>query len=156
VPARRSASRSFGDDYIRGLGMSAKNNALAYGYSVTASATFGVLTETAGTSVGRIFLFVLANSIAFAGVNALVTRGFRRRVEDEPPVVVALATSMSAISISAAVGIAALVGWLLDDWLAWLLGPLLSTWTYLSVAALEVAVSRALHLTASDADPEER
>ncbi|HEY0515697.1 MAG TPA: hypothetical protein VGD00_01135 [Solirubrobacteraceae bacterium] len=147
----------FREDYVRGLGMATHNNALAYGYSVTAGGAFAALASTAGPSdVGRIFGFVLGASIAFAGVNALVTRGFRRRVQEEPPVVVALATSFSALSISAGVGIAALIGWQLGGWWSWLLGALLATWVYLSVAALEVAASRALHLTLGGKDPRER
>jgi hypothetical protein len=147
----------FGEDYRRGLGMSARNNALAYGYSIASTASFGVLSDTArpaGTS--RIFLFVAGAGVAFAAVNAIVTRGFRVRVKTEPPVVVALATSLSVLSISAGVGLAALLGVLLRDWLAWLLTGVLSTWVYLSVAALEVAVARALHLNLGDKDPEER
>lgn len=85
----------FTDHYVRGLGMSAHNNALAYGYSVTVTASFGVLTQTAKpVSIGRIFLFVVGASVAFAVVNAAVTRGFRTRVQTEPPVVLALATSL--------------------------------------------------------------
>jgi hypothetical protein len=41
-------------------------------------------------------------------------------------------------------------------WPAWLLGPLFSTWTYLSLSALEIALARALHLTVGDEDPHER
>ena len=102
--------KEFGEHYRRGLGMSARNNALAYGYSVTATASFGMLAHTAGPmSILRIFMFVLGSGIAFAGVNALVTRGFRQRVEEEPPVVVALATAFALVSISAGVGIAAVM-----------------------------------------------
>ena len=54
--------------------------------------------------VGRIFLFILGASLPFALVNVLVTRGFRQRFPDEPGVVIALATSFSALSIAAAVG----------------------------------------------------
>jgi hypothetical protein len=144
----------FTEDYVRGLGMSARNNALAYGYSITATASFGALTDTAGSaSVGHIFLFILGAAVAFAGINALVTRGFRTRVEHETPVVVALATSLSVISISAGAGAATLLGIVLGGWPAWLLGPMLATWTYLSIAALEVAAARALHITVGEEDP---
>lgn len=147
----------FTEDYLRGLGLSARNNALAYGYSITATAIFGVLSETARPAdIGRIFLFVAGASLAFAAVNAIVTRGFRARVETEPPVVVALATSLGIVSVSAAVGAAVLLATLIRDWPAWLLTGMVSTWIYLSVAALEVAVARALHLNLGDRDPEER
>ena len=109
--------RQFGEHYVRGLGMATRNNGLAYGYSITATASFGVLERTDPPgSLARIFLFVVASGIAFAIVSALVTRGFRQRVEREPPVVVALATAFSVVSTSAAVGIAALVGWGIGGW----------------------------------------
>lgn len=147
----------FLEDYLRGVGMSARNNALAYGYSITATASFGVLAQTARpVGTARIFLFVAGAGLAFAGVNAAVTRGFRSRVSTEPPVVLALATSLSVLSISAAMGAAALLGTFLGGWAAWLLGGLLPTWAYLLVAAPEVAVARALHISIGDKDPAER
>jgi hypothetical protein len=137
--------------------MSARNNALAYGYSVAATASFGMLVHTDGPpTVLRVFMFVTGNGIAFAGVNALVTRGFRRRVEQEPPVVVALSTSLSVVSISAAVGMVLLLGWGIGGWVAWLLAALLGSWTYLSVSALEMALARTLHLTVGEEDFERR
>jgi hypothetical protein len=147
----------FTEDYLRGLGLSTRNNALAYGYSITATAAFAVLSETARPAdIGRIFLFVVGASIAFATVNAVVTRGFRARVQSEPPVVVALATSLGILSISAGVGAAALLGIIFRDWPSWLLTGILSTWIYLSVAALEVATARALHINLGENDPEDR
>jgi hypothetical protein len=149
--------REFSEHYLRGLGMSARNNALAYGYSVAATASFGMLVHTDGPpTVLRVFMFVTGNGIAFAGVNALVTRGFRRRVEQEPPVVVALSTSLSVVSISAAVGMVLLLGWGIGGWVAWLLAALLGSWTYLSVSALEMALARTLHLTVGEEDFERR
>ena len=149
--------KEFGEHYRRGLGMSARNNALAYGYSVTATASFGMLAHTAGPmSILRIFMFVVGSGIAFAGVNALVTRGFRQRVEEEPPVVVALATAFALVSISAGVGIAALIGWGVGGWVAWLLGSLLPTWTYLTISALEMALARGVQLTVAEEPPHER
>ena len=149
--------KEFGAHYWRGLGMSARNNALAFGYSVTTTASFVMLAHTAGRiSVLRIFMFVVGSGIAFAGVNAVVTRGFRQRVEQEPPVVVALATAFAVVSMSAGVGLAALIGWGVGGWIAWLLGSLLPTWAYLSIAALEMALARVLHLTVAEEPPHKR
>lgn len=137
--------------------MSARNNALAYGYSIAATASFGMLAHSDGPlSVLKIFVFVAGSGVAFASVNALVTRGYRQRVEREPPVIVALSTSFSVLSISAAVGLSLLLAWGLGGWAAWLLGALLGTWVYLSVSALEMAVARTLHLTVAEGDPEHR
>ena len=149
--------RRFGEHYVRGLGMATRNNGLAYGYSITATASFGVLARTDPPyTVARIFLFVVASGIAFGVVSALVTQGFRRRVDREPPVVMALATAFAVVSTSAGVGIAALVGWGISGWAAWFLGAVLSTWAYLSVAAVEIALSRGLHEAVGDVDPEDR
>ena len=38
-------------------------------------------------------------------------------------------------------------------WGAWLLGSLLPTWAYLSIAALEMGLARVLHLTVADEPP---
>jgi hypothetical protein len=147
----------FREHYVRGLGMAARNNGLAYGYSVTVTASFAMLTVDDGpVRIGHVFLFVAGAGLAFAAINALVTRGFRQRVKEEPPVVLALASSLSIVSASAAVGTAALVGVLLGGWPVWLLGSLLPTWVYLGASALEIALARNLHLTVSDVDPEER
>jgi hypothetical protein len=149
--------KEFGEHYVRGLGMSARNNGTAFGYSVTATAAFGMLLHTDGPfTVLKIFMFVVGSGLAFAGINALVTRGFRQRVEQEPPVVVALATAFALVSISVGVGLAALIGWGLGGWGAWLLGSLLPTWAYLSIAALEMALARVLHLTVADEPPHQR
>jgi hypothetical protein len=147
----------FGQHYRRGLGMSARNNALAYGYSVTATASFGMLAHTDGPlSILRVFMFVAGSGIAFASINALVTRGYRQRVDREPPMVVALATSFGVLSISAAVALTALFGSAVGGWVAWLLAALCGTWLYLSISAAEMAVARTLHLVVGDQDPEDR
>jgi hypothetical protein len=149
--------RRFTEHYFRGLGESTRTNALAFGYSITSTASFAVLEQTAGRiTVGRIFLFVLGAGVAFAGINALVTRGFRTRVEREPPLVLALGTSLSVISISAAVGVTALIGEAIHGAVAWLIGPILATWAFLGVAALEIAAARLLHVNVGDRAPEER
>jgi hypothetical protein len=147
----------FVEHYIRGLGMSTRNNGLAYGYSITATVSFGMLAHTdAPITVLKLFMFLVGAGIAFAALTALVTRGFSQRVEREPPVVVALATSFSLLSSSAGVAVAAGLGSGLGGWAAWLLGSMLATWTYLSIAALEMALARVLHLNLGDGDPGRR
>ena len=48
----------FADNYVRGLRSAVHNNASAYGYSVTITATFGILSVVAAaTSVLEIFAF---------------------------------------------------------------------------------------------------
>jgi hypothetical protein len=149
--------RRFAEHYFRGLGESTRTNALAFGYSITSTASFVILEQTAGqVTVGRIFLFAAGAGVAFAGVNALVTRGFRERVDREPPLVLALGSSLSVVSISAGVGIAALVGDAIHGAVGWLVAPTLATWAYLGVAALEIAAARLLHIGVGEKAPEDR
>jgi hypothetical protein len=139
----RSLPKTFAEHYWRGLGLSARNNSLAYGYSVAITAGYGVLSVLASpTTVPRIFLFAAGACVPFLLLNPLVTKGFQERVEREPPLVVAVGTSLSILSATAGLGAAALVGWLVGGWPAWLLGGLGATIVYLLAGALEIAVAR--------------
>ena len=128
---------------VRGLGESTRHNSLAYGYSLALTGAFGVLTTLVGhATVVEIFCFGLAAALPFPIANAAVTRGFRVQVEGEPPVVLALGTSLGFISVAAAIGAAALAGWLLDDWVAWLAGSFLASAFYLFASAVELLLAR--------------
>jgi hypothetical protein len=142
---------SRGDDkrwwmhYGRGLGISTRNNTIAYGYSVGMTGTFAVLQELHPVDIARVFLFIVGASVPFAIVNAVVTRGFRERFADEPGVVIALATSFSAVSIAASVAVALLVAWAAPTWVAWLCTPFAFTSVYLLAVGAETAIAAAQH-----------
>ena len=143
--------------FLRGLGESARTNGLAYGYSVALTGAYIVL--QAGAGVPRVrdaFLFGLGASITFAAAGAFVTRGFRQRVEREPPVVVALGTALGILSISAATGSCALVTLVSNGSLAWFLGPLVASSAYLIVSALELLLARGAHEVAGTENIDER
>jgi hypothetical protein len=145
------------DHYLRGLGISTRNNALAYGFSISVTATFGVLQYLDGPGdVPRIMLFVVGSALPFPVLNALVTRGFRRRVDREPPLVLAVGTSLSLFSIAAAVGLAALIAWAVRGWGAWIASPFAATVVYLLASAAEVAAGRGLHAVAGTENLEKR
>jgi hypothetical protein len=131
--------------YLRGLGLSTRNNTLAYGYSLAATGSYAVIADQKGSRVGDVFLFTAGAALAFALVNALVTEGYQKRFPDEPGVVIALGTSLSVLSVAAAVGVAALAGWLLRSWAAWLAGSFAFTIAYLALVGAEVAFAAAVH-----------
>jgi hypothetical protein len=154
---RRSDPDGFLDHYWRGLGLSARNNPLAYGFSVAITGSFGVLARLAGMpTVADVFLFVFGACLPFAVLNPVVTQGFRERVEREPPMVVALGTSFSIVSATAGVGAAALLGWALSGWAAWLAASFAAAAVYLLAAALEIALGRGVHSVAGTENLEER
>ena len=141
----------------RGLGESTRHNSLAYGYSLALTGSFGVLTILAGTpNVGDIFAFAVGAALTFSIANAAVTEGFTTKVEDEPPIVLALGTSFSFVSISAAIGAAALLGWVLPDWIGWAVGAFAASLTYLLITALEFVLARAVRSMTGRTDLKER
>jgi hypothetical protein len=152
-----SAPEGFWGHYVRGLGLSTRNNSLAYGYSVAVTGSFGMINRLTGRpSVADIFLFVVGASAPFTLLNPLVTRGFRRRVEREPPLVVAVGTSFSVVSSCAGIGLAALLAWQVGGWITWLCGSLAAAVVYLLASALEIAAARGLHTVAGTEDLERR
>jgi hypothetical protein len=137
----RSAIR---EHFVRGVGESARHNSLAYGYSLALTGAFGVLNLQVRTTVLAIVLFGVGGSLAFTVANPLVTRGFTARVEGEPPIVLSLGTSLGFVSVSAAILAAAVVGWILDSWVAWLVGGFAASAAYLVLSAFEFVAARAL------------
>lgn len=137
-------NRSFGVHYVRGLQTSARGNAPAYGYSVTITASFGILSALRGPpNVPEIFLFAAGAIAGFALVEAVITGGFRHGLEDEPSAVKALGGSISVLSVGGALAGALVVGRLLGS-PAWPLGAFLATVLYLCLFALEISVAHRL------------
>lgn len=140
--AGRGLEDGFGARYARGLRASARNNASAYGYSVTISASGVILSSLWGTpNVVAVFAFAGGAIAAFAFVEAIVTHGFRHKVEDEPSQVKALGSSISIFSVGLALVVALVVGRLLPGHFAWPLGSFLATVAYLLVFGLELRMA---------------
>jgi hypothetical protein len=153
----KSADRSVWGHFQRGLGESTRHNALAYGYSVAITATFGVLAaEGERPSVLDCFVFGVGASVAFALANATVTRGYRVEVEEEPEIVLVLGTSFGVVSVTAGVGAAALVGWALGGWVGWLVAPFAATAVYLVATAAEFVLARGVRRVTGRERLEER
>lgn len=132
----------FADNYRRGLHSSAVGNAAAYGYSVTITATFGILSTTRGIpGAPEILAFVVGAVVAVALVEALASGGFRHEIEDEPSTVRALGSSISVTSVGGSLGIVFAAERLLGGFAIWPLGSLLATSSYLFAYALEIAVA---------------
>jgi hypothetical protein len=131
------------EHFRRGLGESTRHNSLAYGYSLALTGAFGMLTVVAGKpNVGDIFAFAIGASLTFSIANAAVTKGFTTKIEDEPPIVLALGTSFGFISVSTAVGAAALFAWVLPDWVGWAVGAFAASLSYLLITAVEFVLAR--------------
>lgn len=125
--------------YAQAVRGSLGENAGAYAYSVTITASFGTLTAILGPStVLEVFLFVVGASTAFTATELVASRGFRVRVRGERPEVVVLGSAMSYPSVLVGVGAATLVGEVLHTGIAWLAGSFLATTAFLLVGAIEL------------------
>lgn len=146
-----------GAHYVRGLASSTRQNSLAYGYSIAMTGAFGML-DVADRSprVGDIFLFALGAGLTFTVMNVVVTRGFRVRVPEEQPVVLALGTAFGFFSVVGALGATWLVAWGLGGWAAWLVGPFVASAVYLLLTSAELLLARGLRAVAGIEKMEER
>jgi hypothetical protein len=127
---------------IRGMRTSVRNNSAAYGYSVTITATFGALNAlSAPQDVVDVLLFVAGAAFAFSVTEVVASKGFKVTDHSEPEEVVLIATSFNVFSMSSAVALGSLVGWLLSGWIAWLVGSFAATVSYLFVVGIEMAVA---------------
>jgi hypothetical protein len=128
--------------YLQGLGAALRHNQVAYAFSVTASATFGVLDKEDGTpGVPECFLFIAGAGVGFAIINVLVTRAFTEELADEPSHVVALATALSFFSTGAALGVATIVAWLGHGWFPWVVAPFAATLVFIAGAGAEMGLA---------------
>jgi hypothetical protein len=136
-------SNRWAEHFLRGLGASTRHNALAYGYSLATTGAFAVLATSAGSyHPVEIFLFALGGAATFTIATASTTLGFRRRLREEPPIVRAVGSSLSFVSITGAIGGAWLLAWAVGGWPAWLLGGFAASALYLVLSALELALAR--------------
>jgi hypothetical protein len=147
----QKASSNAGNDgflhhYVGGLRSSTKHNSPAYGYTVAAGASIAALTRVEGApSLLEVFLFVAGTSLAFAVINATTTSGYRAEMPSEPPEVVALGTTFSAISITAAVAAAVGIGYALSGWVAWGVGAFALTVVYVLIVGVELGLASRAH-----------
>jgi len=140
--ARRSGEGAV-DHLVRGLASSTRHNALAYGYSLTTTGSFGMLAALGHRpSVSDVFLFGVGAALTFTLATVGVTRGFRVGQEEEPRVVQALGASFGLVSVCGGIGLAALVGWAAGGWIPWLAAPFAASAVYLLLSAVEFVVAR--------------
>lgn len=121
-----------------GFNTAVSGNAQAFGFSITVTATYGVISSAQGSpSVPDIFGFALAAVAAFSLLNLLVARLLAKERKD-PDRVVLVATATDFLAVGS--GIAAAVGlqYVLTGWPTWVLAPFTASLVYVLVQALEM------------------
>jgi hypothetical protein len=139
------------DTYGAALRVTLRNTAAAYGYTLSTSATIGVLTEMTGKpDVGKLFLFAVGGVVAFVlleGLLAALGRPVPQPVEHAFP----FAGALNVASVCAALGIATLIAHFVRSSLAWFIAQMGTTVIYMLVVAVEVTVVAAIQGRASGA-----
>ena len=101
--------------FERGVDTATRNNVTAYGYSVSITAAFAILqTSRTDTGVFEIFIFSAGAVVAFAIIAAVASGFFREELEDQSSHVKSLAGALSFFSVGLALGVAYLVGILIE------------------------------------------
>lgn len=128
----------------QGLNASVHGNAQAFGFSITVTVSFGVVSVLQpAPGVLDLFLFAMAAVLAFSLLNLLVVLALRnvdRSSPGERAVLVGTATDF--LAVGAAVGAAIGIGHLIDGALAWILTPFVAGGVYVLVQSVELAVGR--------------
>jgi hypothetical protein len=140
--------------YLRGLHASVRNNASAYGFSVTITASFGLLTAVLGApTVPEIFAFGGGAVAAFALVEFIVSGGYKHELTDEPSGVKDVGSSVSILSVGAAMVCAYAAGRLLEGVVAWPAGSFAATSVYLFLFGVELSLIAYLQQRGSSQGP---
>jgi hypothetical protein len=137
-----------------GVRTSLRNNLSAYGFSVMITATFGVLSATAGSpGVGDVFSFVAGAVTGVSVIDAIATHGFKYRFRSEETDVIALAAALGYVSVGIAVGVAAGIGSILDGWIGWGIGAGAAALVYVVLSGFEMTLAR---IAQEDRESEEK
>lgn len=126
-----------------GVRMSLRNNASAYGFSISITVAFGLVSTAHGQSafVLQSCLFALGAALAFVLVELIASRNFRHLSGSESSSVVMVGGVVDVVSIAAAVGTAAGLAQI-PGVFAWLLVAFGTTFVYLVVGGLDVLIAR--------------
>lgn len=128
----------------QGLNASVRGNAQAFGFSITVTVTFGVISQLeVHPHLLDLFLFAVAGVAAFTLLNLVVVLRRGDAINDGAGErATLLGTATDFLAVGAAVGAAIAVGELLDGTLVWLLAPFVAGVIYVLVQAVELAVGR--------------
>ena len=140
-----------------GLGAIVRQDATAYGYSLSAGGGVAILTVADRSPHAiDVFAFAVGAALTFAVANAIATKGFSVRYPKAEPIVIAFGTSVGFISVCGAIAVGWLVGSLLPGWLGFFLGGFFVSASYLVFSAFEVVLAHGLRRITGIENLEER
>ena len=148
---RPGQERSARGPVSRALSTSVRGNSPAFGFSIMITASFGGLTEVAGSpSVVEVLLFGVAAASAVAALEGIVSRGFRARADAAPSEVRLLATSMNVASVATGVGTAIGAAEALGGGAGWPVAGFAAAAVYILTEASEVMLAERIQAARGD------
>jgi len=142
----------------RALSTAVHGNSTAFGFSLTMTGTFGMVTSAVGTpKAWDVLLYSLGAALAIGALEGLVTQGFRLRPVTSPSEVRMLGTALNLLSVGIAVGVALGVAEAIGGYAAWPVCALCSATTYVLAEAGELWLAARIQEARGDprADEEE-
>lgn len=138
-----NAHRPVEESYSSGLRTTLRENATAYGYSVTITATFGITATQHAQYAGpiQVLLFAAGAAAAFLLTEAVASRFFRRAGDPEQPLTSMLAGAVDVLSILSAVAAGSVLAYIPTE-VGWAAASFGATAVYLLVGAVDVLVAR--------------
>lgn len=142
-PRDGDRARSVDRRFVHGLNRSVAGNAQAFGFSVTVTVTFGVIsTAQSHPSLPDLFCFAMSAVAAFSLLNLVVAHLIKGQPEPpEPTRVLLVATATDLLAVAGAVAAAVAIRHLASGITAWILAPFCAGLIYVLVQAIELAVS---------------
>lgn len=139
------------------LATSVIGNATAFGFSITITATFGVVEHFEGSpSLVELLLYGVAAALAVGLLEVLVTRGFRVRVGRAPSEVMMLGTALDVVSVAAGIGAAMLCADAVGGGFAWPLAAFVATGVFVLAESAETLAAEVVQRRRGDTDAEEQ
>lgn len=136
-----------------GLATSALANSTAFGYSIMITVTFGAVTRIEGNgSILELLGFATMAALAVALINGVLTRGFRRRLEEAPAEIAMMGTAMNVFSVAASVAGALVMAELLPDLLGWSVAAFVASGLYVLLEGSEVLLAERIQAARGDPD----
>ncbi len=138
------------------ISTSTRGNATAFGFSITITASFGMLQTLVGSpTVAQVLLFAVAAALTIGALEATVTRGFRLRAGTAPTEVSMFGTALNFVSAAAGAAAAAGVGSLVHGTWAWPLGACVATAVFLFAESAEILLAEFVQKTRGDPEAKE-
>ncbi|MEY8038006.1 hypothetical protein AB8O55_01215 [Saccharopolyspora cebuensis] len=144
------AGRSSGESHVRrsahvGLQTAVIDNSAAFGFSIMITSSYGALNQLVGSpSLADIVGFAMSAAAAFTLLQAVTTRGFRRRLGAAPRAVVLLGTAFDIVSVALGLGMAVLVALTVPRGAAWPVAALLAVLVFALSQAVELMIAARL------------